>query len=114
MNGDSAGEIHSSGREHLKREVARLASHDGDHGVDGGASWAGVGGIQPGFENRFGAIAGRRNPLGDLRPFLALLTIAEKLVDVRNADPGAHVLEADMLEALAHVLEEAYLDFIRR
>jgi len=115
MNGNSACQIHSSDPEHLQREVVGLASHYGNYRADrGSASRAGIGRIQRGLDNRLRAIAGHRDPLRNLWPFVCLLTVAEKVVDVRDPNSGADVLVANMLKALAHVFEQTGLDFVRR
>src|SRR5258707_9963873 len=115
MFGISACQLLSPYRHHFERKVARLASHDRNHRVDRGcAALAGFGWVECGLDDRPRAIAGRSDPLRGLGPFRCLLLVAEKIVDMRNADPGTDVLITDVIEALPHEFEQTHLDLVGR
>src|SRR5581483_9269905 len=113
MDRNSAAEVHSAYRQHLEREITRLCSHDRDYGFDCRyTARAGVGGIERGLNDRLGPIAGRGYPRSRLGLLRDLFTIAEEIVDVRNADAGTDVLVTHVIEPLAHEGKQPHLRFI--
>src|SRR5690242_4639523 len=113
MDWNAASEIHSAYGQHFKRQIAGLAPHDGNHRFDGRyTARAGIGGIERGLDDGFGAIAGRGDPLRYLGLLWCLFAVAEEVVYVRNANPGTHVLVTHVIEPLAHECEQANLRLV--
>src|SRR6267154_2444618 len=110
---DAASDIDSTSRENLQRKITGFTCQNRDkHFNRGSAQFAWVISINGGFNNRLRMIFSRRNQLSNFRPLQYLLFIAQKFVNIGNADSRTNTLNPHVTKTWQQICEQANLPLV--